>query len=177
MARCKRPRRLLEPIDNNRLVQILDRSTRGEVLLPSTVRAEKVEDLLMRLNVYKSMVLDNMHPSRTRDMIVSLHSALVRSQLEYSIQVWGPLHRKDVELLEVWRSDMKMIKRLEHLSCEERLEKLGLLSLEKRRVWKDLIAAFQYLKKVCKYEGNQLFTRVDNDRTERNGFKLKDGRF
>ena len=30
---------------------------------------------------------------------------------------------------------------------------------------------------VCKNEGNQLFTRVDNDRTRRNWFKLKEGRF
>lgn len=37
------------------------------MLLPSTVRAEKVEDLLMRLNVYKSMGLDDIKPRDLRE--------------------------------------------------------------------------------------------------------------
>ena len=37
--------------------------------------------------------------------------------------------------------------------------------------------AFQYFQGLDKHEGNQLFTRVDSDRTMGNGFKLKEGRF
>ena len=37
---------------------------------------------------------------RSREVILLLSSALVRPPLQYCIQLWGPQHRKDMDLLE-----------------------------------------------------------------------------
>jgi len=116
--------------------------------------------------------------NRSREVILHLCSALVRPHLESCVHLWSPQHRKDIDLLKrVQRRATKIIRGLEHLSCEKRLRELGLFSLEKRRLWGGLTVAFQYLKGAYKKYGSRLFSRACRNRTRGSGFKLKEGGF
>jgi len=92
----------------------------------------------------------------SKEVILPLYSMLMKSHLEYCVQLWGYQYKKDMHLLEqVQRMPMKMINRLEHLSSEERLREF--FSMEKRRIRGDLLAAVQCIKCAYKKDGERLF--------------------
>lgn len=64
-----------------------------------------------------------------------LCTALMRPHLQCCFQVWTPWYKTDVDILD-WDQQraVKRIKGLEYLSCEEKLKRLTLFNLEKRRL-------------------------------------------
>ena len=66
---------------------------------------------------------------------------------------------------------------LEHLPYEDKWRVLGLFSLESRRLQRDLIAAFQYLKEAHRKTGDRLFRRACSDSRRGNDFKVEEDRF
>jgi len=71
----------------------------------------------------------------------------------------------------------KMINGLEHLSYEEKLRELALLSLEERRLRGDLTNVYKYLKGGCKEDRAMLFSVVPRHGIRGSRQKTKHRRF
>ena len=75
-----------------------------------------------------------------------IYKTYVRPHLEYCIQSYSPWLKKDIEELErVQRRATKMVAGFHKLKYHERLKRLNLTTLEKRRTRGDLIETYKLL--------------------------------
>ena len=72
--------------------------------------------------------------SREKEVMMTLYTTYVRSQLEYCSLLWNPQNIEDIELVEgVQRSFTSRISGVNHLNYWDRLKELNLMSLQRRR--------------------------------------------
>lgn len=73
--------------------------------------------------------------SSLREVILPLWSALVRTHLKCSDQLWAPQNKGDLDTLEqVQQRALKMAEGQEHLAYTEKRRERGLFNLNKRRL-------------------------------------------
>ncbi len=97
---------------------------------------------------------------------------MIRPKLEYAAVVWSP-HKKDIRKIErIQRAATKMVPTLRDLPYEERLEKLNLLTLERRSERGDLIAIYRASEEWEKVDRSDLFL-WDARNTRGHGRKLR----
>ena len=110
--------------------------------------------------------------SRKKKVLLNLYKTLVRPHLEYCIQAWRPHLVKDIEKLEkVQRRATRMIEECSGKSYKDRIQILGLKTLETRRVRADMLEVFKILKR---YEGvnGECFFRMQSTITRGHSMKL-----
>ncbi len=77
-------------------------------------------------------------------VVAGLYNTLVRPQLEYALQACSPNLVADADCLEqIQRLVMRLVKGFRRLPYEERLRRLGLHSLGRRRLRGDLIVVYK----------------------------------
>ena len=115
---------------------------------------------------------------KSQDVMLQLYKTLVRPYLEYCVQFWSPHYRKDVEALErVQKRFTRMLPGLEGMSYKERLDKLGLFSLERRRLRGDLIEVYKIMRDIDRVDSQNLFPRVEMSNTRGHVLKVRGGKF
>jgi len=108
----------------------------GEQCTAAYMKANKMLGLIKRTLV-----------NRDRKTLLALYKAIVRPHLEYCCSAWAPHYAKDKELLEkVQHRFTRLFKDLRDMEYLQRLNCLGLWTLEERRNRSDLIEVF----KMCR---------------------------
>ena len=83
---------------------------------------------------------------KTIENIKFLYKTFIRPKLEYANVIWSPVKRVYINMLERVQKRFTKLGPLAKLNYNERLIRLGLTSLEIRRIRGDLIQMFKYVK-------------------------------
>ncbi len=82
----------------------------------------------------------------SKSAFIPLCGALVRPHLEYVMPACSPNLVADINLLDgIQNLSSRLVTGMRHLPCEERLQRMGLHSLQRRRLRADLSATFKGL--------------------------------
>ena len=82
----------------------------------------------------------------SKDIVMNLYKQLVRPHLDYAAQAWSPFYEKDKFCLEqVQRRATRLIPEVRNLPYHVRLKRLGLTTLEVRRIRGDMLQVYKFL--------------------------------
>lgn len=125
-------------------------------------KANRMLGMIKRTIVYKNPYI-----------LATLYKSLVRPHLEYCCSAWSPYYQKDKDSLEkVQRRFTRMFKELKELDYHDRLQSLGLWTLEERRNRADLIEVFKLYRGYTSIPLKRFFETDSTGRTRGHSQKL-----
>ena len=109
-----------------------------------------------------------------KEIFLSLYLTLVRPRMEYAVQGWSPYKIKDINVLErIQRRATKLVPQLRDLPYNERLNALGLTTLQERRTRGDMIEVFKMLNGYEDIDCSKFFQVERRERYETRGHRWK----
>lgn len=110
--------------------------------------------------------------NKDKEGMMILYKTLVRPKIDYCIQAWRPYRRKDINILEkIQKRFTKIVKGLKDVKYEQRLEKLGITTIEDRHYRADMVQVFKILK-INKDTFPENFLELNNRVGRINSMKL-----
>ena len=134
--------------------------------------SKQVQQVVKKTNCILAFIAKRLE-FKNREVLLQLFRVLVRPHLEYCGQFWSPFLKKDLVTLEAVQGGfIRLIPGMRGLSYQERLNSLGLYSLEFRRVRGDLIQTYQILRELDRVDG-EMFSLVGESQTRAHNYKIK----
>ena len=108
--------------------------------------------------------------------MLKLYQTLVRPRLEYCVQFWSPYYKKAITRMSAEKF-YRMLPGLDGLSYKERLDRLGLFSLERRRLRGDPIQVYKIMRGTDQLDSQYLFPEAGESKTRGHRFKVRGERY
>ena len=160
-------------LGGEQLEEVHDEKDLGVIVQENLKVERQVTSAVKKANRVLGMI-NRTFVNKNQEIMVKLYKSLVRPHLEYGIQAWRPHFEKDKNALEkVQRRMTRMIADLKDLPYESRLKRIGITTLETRRLRGDLIEMFKIIKGKEDIEETYFNRRIGNTRGHE--FKLYKG--
>ena len=120
----------------------------GVVASDDLLFREHINSVVTSSKIMQGMLLRTF-TTRQEVPMMTMYNTYIRSKMEYCSLVWSPSQKKDIDRLErVQKNFTSKIDGLEHLNYHQRLKKLKLYSLERRRERYMIINAWQQIEGI-----------------------------
>jgi len=105
--------------------------------------------------------------------LIHAYCTYIRPLLEYNSVVWSPSNLGDIRRVEsVQRKFTKRLPSFQNLSYTTRTEKLGLTTLELRRVYFDLVVCYKIVFNLIKVQFDDFFSFIPVTKTRGHPYRL-----